>query len=89
MESVRRPDVPEELTALDDDELCLAWRRSFVMLNAAGSPCERLLLVKQRQRYLDELERRSPDGLASWLTSGARAPGNPLPHLRAHPRRRG
>jgi len=89
VESVRRPDVPEELTALDDDELCLAWRRSFVMLNAAGSPGERLLLVEQRQRYLDELERRSPVGLASWLTSGARAPGNPLPHLRAHPRRAG
>jgi len=89
VESVRRPDVPEELTALDDDELCLAWRRSFLLLNAAGSPGERLLLVEQRQRYLDELERRSPVGLASWLTSGARAPGNPLPHLRAHPRRTG
>ena len=88
-ESVRRPAVPEELPALDDDELCLAWRRSFQMLNAAGSPGERLLLVEQRQRYLDELERRSPDGLTNWLTSGARAPGNPLPYLRAHPRRAG
>lgn len=82
---VWHPETPEQLQGLADDELCLAWRRSFVALNTAPSASERLRVVEQRQRYLDELQRRSPDAFASWLVSGARAPSNPLPHLRAHP----
>ncbi len=72
--------VPQ-LGALDDRALCLAWRRSFVQLEAARSAAERLAVVEQRQKYLDELHRRSPDGLAAWLASGARASGNPLPYV--------
>ncbi|MEU8225697.1 hypothetical protein [Kribbella sp. NPDC048915] len=75
-----------ELDALDDEALCLAWRRSYRRLEAARTPAERLVVVEQRQRYLDELDRRSPDGLAAWLAAGARASGNPLPYL--DPRRR-
>jgi hypothetical protein len=84
-----QPEAPDQLRALADDELCLAWRRSFVRLKAARSTAERLLVVEQRQGYLDELQRRSPDAFASWIVAGARAPGNPLPHLRAHPPRSG
>jgi len=76
-----------ELRSLDDEELCLAWRQSFRLLEASFSAAERLSVVEQRQHYLDELHRRSPEGLAAWLASGARAPGNPLPYV-ADARRR-
>lgn len=75
------------LSSLDDDALCLAWRRSFLQLEAARSAAERLSIVEQRQRYLDELHQRSPEGIAAWLASGARASGNPLPYV-ADPHRR-
>jgi hypothetical protein len=74
-------DPARELSSLDDEALCLAWRRSFRRLETAHSAAERLCIVEQRQRYLDELQRRSPQGLAAWLASGARASGNPLPYV--------
>ena len=74
-------DPARELSSLDDAALCLAWRRSFRRLETAHSAAERLSIVEQRQRYLDELQRRSPQGLAAWLASGARASGNPLPYV--------
>ncbi|MFG1814476.1 hypothetical protein ACGFIF_11975 [Kribbella sp. NPDC049174] len=78
-----------ELSSLDDEALCLAWRRSFVLLEDARSAMARLSVVEQRQRYLDELDRRSPEGLAAWLASGARASGNPLPYVDDARRRAG
>lgn len=79
----------EELRALDDVALCLAWRRSFRLLEASRSATERMVVVEQRQQYLDELHRRSPEGLAAWLNSGARASGNPLPYVDDARRRAG
>ena len=76
-----------ELKSLDDDALCLAWRRSFLLLEEARSAVERLSIVEQRQKYLDELQQRSPEGVAAWLASGARASGNPFPYLIDHQRR--
>jgi hypothetical protein len=75
------PELPEDLSGLDDWALCLAWRRSFGRLEAASTAAERLMVVEQRQGYLDELHRRAPDGVAAWLASGARAAGNPLPYV--------
>jgi hypothetical protein len=80
--------APQELRHLDDASLCLAWRRSFVLLHQRTSVIKQMSLVQQRQEYLDELERRSPYGLAAWLDSGARASGNPLPYLKVSSRRR-
>jgi hypothetical protein len=74
----------EDLSALDDDVLCLAWRRSYLMLGRSTSSSDRLAVVMQRQWYLDELHRRSPGGLTAWLDSGGRASGNPLPYLTDH-----
>jgi hypothetical protein len=71
----------EDLETLDDEALCLAWRRSFPRLEAADTSEDRLVVVEQRQRYLDELHRRSPKGVAAWLAAGARASGNPLPYV--------
>jgi hypothetical protein len=69
------------LRAIDDRTLCRGWRDSFAMLNDARSMEDRLSVVQLRERYLDELCRRSPRGLAAWFASGPRASSNPLPFL--------
>jgi hypothetical protein len=73
--------LPTDLAVLDDEALCLAWRHSFLLLEGARSEPERMRVVRQRERYLDELQRRCPQGFAAWLAAGARASGNPLPFL--------
>jgi hypothetical protein len=75
--------------ALDDSALCLAWRRSFIRLDAARTLSTRLAIVEQRQKYLDELQRRHAEGFERWLRSGARASGNPLPYLHEEPHQPG
>jgi hypothetical protein len=69
------------LDDLDDAALCRAWRESFGLLRAARSDTARLDVVERRQRYLDELQLRHPAGMASWLSSGADAAGDPRPYL--------
>lgn len=71
----------EVVASLDDEALCQAWRRSFVHLSACRLPSRRLELVSLRQIYLDELGRRHPAAVDSWLASGARAASNPMPFL--------
>jgi hypothetical protein len=76
--------LPKYLTAvvrsvceLSDDELCLAWRRSFTQLQRTPEADRRQAMVDVRRAYLDELERRHPDSFATWLASNPRAAGNP------------
>lgn len=58
-------------------ELCLAWRRSYVVLmTCAGTSADRTPVVELRRCYLDELERRDPSGFARWVTT-ARAASDP------------
>jgi hypothetical protein len=59
------------------DDLVRDWRRSYIALEQASDPATKMTLVERRQAYLDELERRYPDGLHDWLESGARAAGDP------------
>jgi hypothetical protein len=70
-----------ELRELTDDQLCQAWRASTVSLREHPSGEELTRTVEQRQAVLDELERRNPGGLTTWLASGARAAGDPRPYL--------
>jgi hypothetical protein len=77
--------APADVGALDDAQLCLEWRRSFVRLETVRGAAARLAVVEQRQRYLDELQRRHTDAFQKWLESGARASGNPLPFLQQRP----
>jgi hypothetical protein len=79
--TVERTPLPQDLDALDDAALCRAWRRSFSMLESARTGQDRIAVVVQRQLYLDEMQRRSPSGVAAWLASGARASSNPMPFL--------
>ena len=69
------------LRTLTDEELCGRWRSSYALVQRPATTEQMAETVAERQRCLDELERRHTQGFASWLASGARAPGNPLPHL--------
>ncbi|MDX2973066.1 hypothetical protein [Kribbella solani] len=69
--------VVRSVGELTDDELCLAWRRSFTQLQRAVSADRRQAMVDVRRAYLDELEHRHPDSFATWLASNPRAAGNP------------
>ena len=69
------------VAALTDEELCQSWQSSYTALQHQFTASQRAKTVAERQACLDELERRHPRGFASWLASGARAPGNPRPYL--------
>jgi hypothetical protein len=69
--------VVRSVCELSDEELCLAWRRSFTQLQRTISADRQQAMVDVRRAYLDELERRHPDSFATWLASNPRAAGNP------------
>ncbi|WP_427896196.1 hypothetical protein ACQHIV_19900 [Kribbella sp. GL6] len=71
-----------DLADLSDEALCLAWRASFPGLQRALSPTDHLRVVEERRAYLDELDRRHPDGVAAWLASNPRAAGDPTRFVR-------
>jgi hypothetical protein len=75
-----------EAEAMTDRELCREWRQTFVALQSARSPHELLRVVAQRQVYMDEMERRRPNGLEARRDSGARAAGGPERFLTHQPR---
>jgi hypothetical protein len=72
---------PTEAARLTDEELCLAWRRSFRCLERARTTIAVQDVVRLRQVYLDELARRHPSGIQAWFSSGARAAGGPDRYL--------
>lgn len=76
---------PPPLSDLTDEQLCLEWRASYVALQGPVSHRQLIRIVRERQGYLDELERRSPQGFTAWLASGAWASSTPLPYLTENP----
>lgn len=73
---------PRELTT---EQLCRAWRTSFVLLDRTDDSEARTLLSTVRRRYLDELERRDPDGFERWMAAGARAASDPTRYISGTP----
>lgn len=69
------------LNELPTEALCRAWRRSYSRLQQATALPVREQLVLERERMLDELQRRDQEGFARWLDSGARAGGDPSRYL--------
>jgi hypothetical protein len=72
---------PQYLRSLNDMDLCHDWRASFTALQQSSSPSQRFRIVEARQKYLDEFERRNPEGFMAWLASGARAAANPSRYI--------
>jgi hypothetical protein len=63
---------------MSNEDLCQAWRSSYVALSRTTSVSSLLRVVHMRALYLDELERRAgPAALQAWFRSGARAAGDP------------
>ena len=60
------------LPDLDDDELQHAWDSSTRALALGPEPAALLRIVAARARYLDALDERDPDGLATRLAMGER-----------------
>jgi hypothetical protein len=88
VETVHPLPGPAQASRLSDEELCLAWRRSFLGLERARTTVALQDVVRLRQAYLDELARRYPAGVQAWFDSGARAAGGPdryLHHRSPHP----
>ncbi|NEA32674.1 hypothetical protein [Streptomyces sp. SID13031] len=77
-----RGELDESVTSTA--QLCRQWHDTFEDLHQATTPAARLRIVTARQRCLDELERRDPDGLNAWLSSTASAAGDPSRFLRMH-----
>lgn len=75
----RAPQV--DVRTVDDARLCAAWSESYLALQRARTPAERLAIVTARQAYLDELEARDAHGFRTWL-SGAHPVDDPAPFLR-------
>lgn len=71
-----RPAEPE-VVAGDTAAICWTWRRSYVALQQAHQVDDRLRIVLLRQRCLDELSARDPNGFRAWLSAGARAASDP------------
>jgi hypothetical protein len=69
--------TPARVAELDTATLCLAWRRSFLMLSAASTTAERTLVAELRRLYLDELAHRHPGSVANWLASLPSASSGP------------
>lgn len=75
----------DEWPPLSTAELCRQWQDSYEALREAATASARLRIVEARQRCLDELERRDPDGLNAWLASAATAASDPSRFLTGGP----
>ncbi|MET0235049.1 MAG: hypothetical protein ABW224_10460 [Kibdelosporangium sp.] len=80
---VTGPPARVKVADLSTVELCAAWQQSYYdLVRAVDSPV-RERLVRRRQEYLDELERRDGAGFARWMANGARASSDPRRYLTA------
>ncbi|ADB75561.1 hypothetical protein [Geodermatophilus obscurus] len=81
-----REPVGPPATILTEDlgtaELCRAWQITSAALQRVAHPRPVQMLVELRVEYLDELERRDPQGLTRWLAE-APAATDPTPFFPA------
>ena len=79
--------LAREVEGLGDGELCRVWRGSYSALLEAADAATAAQVVRVRQAYLDELDRRHQRAMSAWLASGPRPATGPERFLQA-PRRR-
>jgi hypothetical protein len=66
---------------LTTEQLCTSWSASFDAVQGTTDPRRLGVLAGLRRDYLDEMERRDPEGFEAWLALHARAGDDPRPHL--------
>lgn len=76
-DSSPREAEPAVVERLSTFQLCHEWRNSYRMLLAADDPRAWRRVIVARGAYLDELERRDPEGFSRWLAAGACAGSDP------------
>ena len=79
--------LAQEVEGLADGELCRVWRGSYSALLEAADAATAAQVVRVRQAYLDELDRRHERAMNEWLASGPRPATGPERFLQA-PRKR-
>ena len=79
--------LAREVEGLADSELCRVWRGSYSALLEAADAATAAQVVRVRQAYLDELDRRHERAMSEWLASGPRPATGPERFLQT-PRRR-
>ncbi|MBO0879626.1 MAG: hypothetical protein J2P17_04500 [Mycobacterium sp.] len=57
----------KEVAHCPTSQLCLSWRKSQHLLDHRGSAHRKATLSRLRASYLDELERRDPEGFVLWV----------------------
>lgn len=72
------PPIPANMSIR---QLCLAWNRTYFVLIDLPPGRYRADVVQVRERLLDEIERRDPEGFLRWLDTGARAGSDPGRYL--------
>jgi len=68
-----------------DQRLRGAWRTSFLVLQTRPRASDVVAIAEERQRYLDEFERRNPKGFEAWLARAPWASNIPVRFLRDTP----
>jgi len=79
--------LAREVEGLADGELCRVWRDSYSALLEAADPATAAQVVRVRQAYLDELDRRHQPAVSAWLASGPRPTTGPERFLPVRRRR--
>jgi hypothetical protein len=73
--------LPDDAATATTFQLCRAWRVSYLMLDNTPDPVRLAEIASIRRAYLDELDRRDPDGFRRWIEDGARAAGDPARYI--------
>jgi hypothetical protein len=74
--------LAREVEGLADGELCRMWRASYSALLEAADAATAAQVVRVRQVYIDELDRRHQGAMSAWLASGPRPATGPERFLR-------
>ena len=72
------------VSTLSTPELIGAWRTSLHALHQADNSSTTAQIVDRRRCYLEELERRYPEGVRRWLMSGPNPTRDPAPYLQSN-----
>ncbi len=64
------------LYLLTDDQLAHTWRCSAVAVSSPDDQRDLIRAVDERQRYLEELERRQPGLIGAWLACRVESSGH-------------